>query len=78
MAKQKNVELATIKAGEEWAAGNADFIVVSPVEKQEDKNEGSIVLWARFGGETWLFTGDLGESGEKALLGRIPGIKATS
>ncbi|MBT2754660.1 DNA internalization-related competence protein ComEC/Rec2 [Mesobacillus foraminis] len=76
LAKRKKIEFKSIKAGKSWAAGNADFIVVSPVSTQEDKNEGSIVLWAAFGGKTWLFTGDMGEDGEKQLLERIPGIKA--
>jgi competence protein ComEC len=28
------------------------------------------------GGRSWLFTGDLGESGEEELLKKIPGLKA--
>jgi competence protein ComEC len=66
-------EVSAIKG---WEEGENTFIIVSPLDKLEDKNEGSIVLWAELGGKSWLFTGDLGEGGEEALLKNIPGIKA--
>lgn len=68
IAKTKQIKIKIVAAGVRWKVAEANFQVISPLEKLEDKNEGSIVLWANFGGKRWIFTGDLGESGEKELV----------
>jgi competence protein ComEC len=76
MARQKGIDILETGAARGWEKGGNTFVIVSPFEELEDKNEGSIVLWAELGGKSWLFTGDLGESGEEELLQRIPALKA--
>ncbi len=71
IAKTKHIKMKLVQAGTRWKVAAGNFQVISPLEKLEDKNEGSIVLWASFGGKRWIFTGDLGEYGEKALVQRI-------
>lgn len=75
-AQSKQTKIIEVGAGSGWKEGDNVFQVVSPFAKLDDKNEGSIVLWARFGGKTWLFTGDIGESSEEELVKRFPDMKA--
>lgn len=56
--------------------GEAAFSVLSPYEKEEDKNDSSIVLLAKLGGLSWLLTGDMGEEGERELLSTFPQLQA--
>ncbi len=44
----------------------------SAIQKEEDANESSIVLFAKIGGLTWLFTGDASESVEQELMRSFP------
>ncbi|SEM30512.1 competence protein ComEC [Mesobacillus persicus] len=75
-AQSKQIKIIEVGAGSGWKEGDNVFHVISPFEKLDDKNEGSIVLWARFGGKTWLFTGDIGESSEEELVKRFPEMQA--
>lgn len=68
IAETKQTKVRIVGAGARWKVGQDLFQVISPLEHLEDKNEGSIVLYASFGGKRWLFTGDLGESGETELV----------
>ena len=43
----------------------------SSKRKRKSENNASIVIWAKFGGLTWLFTGDLEEEGEQFWYLRI-------
>lgn len=68
IAETNQAKVKIVGAGARWKVGQDVFQVISPLEKLEDKNEGSIVLYAYFGGKRWLFTGDLGVGGETELL----------
>jgi competence protein ComEC len=68
IAETNQARVRIVGAGARWKAGQDLFQIISPLEKLEDKNEGSIVLFASFGGKRWLFTGDIGESGETELI----------
>lgn len=59
-----------------WEAGDASFQFLHPSKIYKDKNDGSIVLYAEFGGLSWLFTGDIEEAGERDLLRNYPQLKA--
>jgi competence protein ComEC len=68
MAEINQAKVRIVGAGARWKVGQDLFQIISPLEKLEDKNEGSIVLYASFGGKKWLFTGDLGSGGEAELI----------
>ncbi|KON86977.1 competence protein ComEC [Sporosarcina globispora] len=79
-AKMEKSDIQFTKAGDSWSTGNAVFQVLSPFGDWMDgmntgKNDGSIVLFAKLGGLTWLFTGDLEEQGEKQLISSYPKLK---
>ncbi len=68
IAETNQAKNRIVGAGARWKVGQDFFQIISPLEKLEDKNEGSIVLYASFGGKRWLFTGDLGAKGEAELI----------
>ncbi|WP_108669584.1 DNA internalization-related competence protein ComEC/Rec2 [Peribacillus acanthi] len=68
--------ISFVKRGDQISIGNNDILhVLGPNEDHEDKNEESIVLAGRIGGLEWMFTGDLGKSGEEEILFSYPKIK---
>lgn len=56
---------------------NQQLRVVHPFAPGAAKNEDSLVLAGRFGGQDFLFTGDLDRAGELAVVARYPGLRAT-
>lgn len=66
------VQIAVPKTG--WQVHGADFLYLHPDEPYENKNEGSIALYAVLGDKSWLFTGDMEEEGEREVLLRYPKI----
>ncbi|WNS74364.1 DNA internalization-related competence protein ComEC/Rec2 [Bacillus sp. DTU_2020_1000418_1_SI_GHA_SEK_038] len=70
-AKNNKIPYYFTKAGDSWTVGQFKFQVLSPQQGMEsERNNGSIVLFTKIGGLTWLFTGDLEESGEEKLISR--------
>ncbi|MFC4404156.1 DNA internalization-related competence protein ComEC/Rec2 [Gracilibacillus xinjiangensis] len=63
------------KAGSEIIMGNHKLKVLHPYKDMEDTNENSLVLYAKFGGLSWLFTGDIGEESEVELLNNYPKLQ---
>lgn len=51
------------------------FHVLHPTRRGTGRNEDSLVLATRLGGYTWLFTGDLDQNGERALIQDYPLLK---
>ena len=47
----------------------------SSKRKRKSENNASIVIWAKFGGLKWLFTGDLEEEGKKILVEAYPDLQ---
>ncbi|WP_235420651.1 DNA internalization-related competence protein ComEC/Rec2 [Jeotgalibacillus alimentarius] len=56
-----------------WQAGNAEFTLLVPGENYEG-NDASLILSAEAGGKKWLFTGDIGENTEIALMEQFDDI----
>jgi len=52
------------------------FRILAPIEAGEGGNEDSLVIFTQIAGLSWLFTGDLGEEGERGLLMTYPLLKA--
>lgn len=75
-ALEKEVKISEVGKGESWRVNEAEFFVLAPTGKERSENNASIVLWAKLGGITWLFTGDLEEEGEKGLVATYPDLRA--
>ncbi|WP_240376550.1 DNA internalization-related competence protein ComEC/Rec2 [Bacillus piscicola] len=74
--RKQNLPIAWVEDGDFWESGKAVFRVLWPEGGVKSGNNRSIVLWAHFGGSSWLFTGDLEEEGERAILHRYPMLQA--
>lgn len=75
-ARQEEVRITRMRAGDGWKVGENKFYVLHPQDNMSDSNENSLVLLAEINKLKWLFTGDIGEEGEIALLKRYPELKA--
>ncbi len=64
-ALEKEMKITEVGEGASWSVNEAEFFVLAPKGKEKSENNASIVIWAKFGGLKWLFTGDLEEEGEK-------------
>ncbi|WP_235822800.1 DNA internalization-related competence protein ComEC/Rec2 [Cytobacillus massiliigabonensis] len=75
-AKRKRIPSDFVCAGDNWKAGGIIFHVVSPqAGVKMERNNGSIVLYAKIGGLSWLFTGDLEKEGEDQLINHFDKLK---
>ncbi len=70
------IQFVNVKAGDTFELNEQPFEVHYPIREQTDKNENSLVLSSIFGKDRWLFTGDLGEEGETAIVNAYPELKA--
>ncbi|WJE51779.1 DNA internalization-related competence protein ComEC/Rec2 [Bacillus cereus] len=76
IAKQKNIRVNIVEEGDRWQVDEAAFTVLSPNGGENGDNDSSIALWAKLGGFTWLFTGDLEEKGEQRIIKWYPELRA--
>jgi competence protein ComEC len=77
LALKEGVEVNVAKRGDILHIGNLEFYVLSPKEADKNsKNNGSLVLWMKAGGFSWLLTGDLEKEGEKEMMEVYPNLKA--
>jgi competence protein ComEC len=74
-AKKLGTHLTIAKPGEVWKSQGALFKVLWPKEKTMTSNGKSLVIEGDFGGERWLFTGDLEVPQEKRVLELYPNLK---
>lgn len=75
-AEKQGMKVTKVKAGDSWKADNHQFYILAPFGDEVDENERSIVLYTAIGEYKWLFTGDLGEEGEKRLVQHYPSLSA--
>lgn len=71
LAREKNIPVFFVRQGDGWSDGISVFQILAPsgaADYSSDENDGSIVISAKIGGLTWLFTGDVQTMGEKVLL----------
>lgn len=52
-----------------------DSIAIHPVSQNQSKNNHSLVLYVKLGGDTWLFTGDIETEGESQLVRDYPNLR---
>lgn len=74
-ALSKNIPIKRVKKGDLWTVDDATFYILHPYQKSEDANDSSIVIFAKIGGLTWLFTGDASESVEQELIKEFPKLR---
>lgn len=70
---KNETKLTTILAGVHLK--RLPFEILGPNHSGSGKNEDSITLYGKFGGKTFLFSGDLGQEGECELLQRNPNLR---
>ncbi|GAE31680.1 DNA internalization-related competence protein ComEC/Rec2 [Halalkalibacter hemicellulosilyticus] len=64
-----------VKDGMSFEKDGVTFYILAPVGQEQELNDRSIVLYVELEGMTFLFTGDLEESGERMLLQRYPDLQ---
>lgn len=67
----KDTKLVELLAGMQVKEPQITFNVVYPYQAGEGKNEDSLSLLFRVANKNWLFTGDLGQDGEKEIMQRM-------
>ncbi len=70
-AQKNGTEIIEVKQGDR-IRGIMIFIVVTPFEKGEGRNEDSIGLWMEHNNSRFLFLGDLNQAMEEQLLSIYP------
>ncbi|MEW5320683.1 DNA internalization-related competence protein ComEC/Rec2 [Geobacillus thermoleovorans] len=75
MARPFSVPVAASVQGDRWKVGDAAFSVLHPEAGNNEDNNGSLVLLARFGRLTWLFAADIEEEAEQALIRAYPMLR---
>ena len=75
-AEEKGIPVRIVTAGDAWQLGNVRITCLYPTPEEErqfaedNKNETSLVIRLEQGSFSALFTGDLGEEGEKVWMER--------
>lgn len=74
-AKKKRIPVIHVSDGDFWENNEGYFHILSPEKNfKGERNRGSIVLYAKLGGLTWFFGGDLDQEGEEEVIKRYPGL----
>ncbi|WP_330948623.1 DNA internalization-related competence protein ComEC/Rec2 [Virgibacillus sp. MG-45] len=71
---QAKGEVIRIKPYQLLTIKGQTFHLLSPTRNLGTPNENSLVILTEFGGERWLFTGDIGENTEEKLLSSFPNL----
>ena len=70
-AEAASVPVRYVGAGDSWEDGGVRFqVLYPPVRQQAESNDGSLILMLSWQDFDALFTGDLGEAGERVLMKR--------
>ena len=66
--KEKGYRQTRPVVGAQYALGDAEFTLLGPVDLDSDSNNNSIVVYLKYGNNSFLFTGDAEEKEEADLL----------
>ncbi len=69
--KIRHTKLVELLAGMQVKEPKINFSVVYPFKAGEGKNEDSLSLAFELANKRWMFTGDLGQDGEKEIMNKI-------
>ncbi len=64
----KNVNVETVSAGDSYSLSDAEIKILGPCGRYENLNDMSVVFMLEYGESRFLFTGDIEEEAEKAIL----------
>mgnify|MGYP003364936929 CR=1 FL=1 len=56
---------------------NLPFEIVHPFVEGKGENHDSLTLWAKFGDDNFIFSGDLDQAGERDIIARYPQLQAS-
>ncbi|TWS95466.1 DNA internalization-related competence protein ComEC/Rec2 [Streptococcus sp. sy018] len=70
-----NSKIKTVSVGDKLPIMNSTLQVLAPLKQGDGGNDDSVVLYGRLLGLTFLFTGDLEETGEQELLATYPNLQ---
>jgi competence protein ComEC len=74
-AEKKGIPVIKVSEGNQWVSGDASFYILSPINNfKGDRNRGSIALYAKIGGISWFFGGDLDQEGETEIIKKYPDL----
>jgi competence protein ComEC len=74
-ARKKKIPVIHVSDGDYWENNDSYFYILSPEKNFKGvRNRGSIVLYAKIGGLTWFFGGDLDQEGEEEVIKKYPGL----
>ncbi|MBB5173963.1 DNA internalization-related competence protein ComEC/Rec2 [Texcoconibacillus texcoconensis] len=74
MFRERGIPIKWTEKGDVWEDGDTTAYVVSPTGKEKSLNNRSIVFSVELGTNTWLFTGDVEEEGERRIVADYPGL----
>lgn len=75
-AQTVGIPVKTVKASYSWKNKSGEFHFIFPFDDHYQNNDSSLVLYAAFGGFSWLFTGDVEKAGEEELLKSYQSLRA--
>lgn len=67
-AIEDGITIERIEAGDIIDIENQQLTALAPIRDKQDENMNSLVLYTVFGGDSWLFTGDIGKEEERELI----------
>lgn len=75
-AQLNGITIKEVKAGYGWKNKSGEFQFLFPFDNEYKGNDSSLVLFAIFGGLTWMFMGDVETDGEKEIIRSYPELSA--
>ncbi len=75
-AEKKGIQVIKICEGTSWKKGSHEFTVLSPEQNfTGERNSGSAAIYAKIGGISWFFGGDLDIEGEEKIMKKYPNLR---
>lgn len=75
LAKKKGIPVLKVSEGFEWQNSKGFFYILSPEKNfSGERNRGSVTTFAKVGGVTWFFGGDLDQVGEEKIISKYPNL----
>ena len=72
-AKNNGIPVLRVAAGDKWTVRGNEFYILGPERNFSGEiNGGSITLYAKIGGLSWFFGGDLDQEGEEKIINHYP------
>ncbi|MEN1969340.1 DNA internalization-related competence protein ComEC/Rec2 [Lentibacillus sp. N15] len=72
--KHHGTKIRRVEPGDMLRMGGQTFDVLSPSKELASPNDNSLVLYSKFGGLSWLFTGDMEKDAEHQMMAAYPNL----